>query len=358
MTTTLIDLLKDLAIASKLNEKQWETIIVAAREQKLLGRLYYLLKHSGYVESIPARVSNHLSSAFKVSKQQRLNVKREIQEICTAFERKEVTPILLKGAAYSQLNLACSFGRSFNDIDLLVPFEYIKQSEVALMVRGWIHKKEDEYNKEYYEKWMHEIQPMIHMSRLTVIDLHHNVLPRTNRFHFDSSLLKTVTSKELNIATLEPKDLFIHCAIHLFTEGELFHPLRDITDLSMLLDSIDEQNTISTIEDRAKELGVSEYVDWALYFCQPFCQRKHSIENIKARLNQRLINKLLILPAYSKIFSSSFVSNSSFVYKLSTFIIYIRGHLHRMPLKILIPHLIKKSFMKKDNKQTFGKDWG
>lgn len=356
MTITLIDLLKDASSSATLTATQWQRIIAAAREQSVLGRLYYLLEKQSLLDSVPTRALNHLKAAYQVAHQQRINVQREIREIGQAFERRSTTPVLLKGAAYSYLDLPCCYGRSFSDIDLLVPPSDLKSSQIALMVKGWVHKKEDEYNKEYYEKWMHEIQPMIHLQRLTVVDLHHNVLPKTNRFHFKFEALE-MREANSGVTTLTPVDLFIHCAIHLFTEGELFHPLRDLTDLSMILDSLELETPIEHIQKRAKQLGVEEYVGFALLFCLPFSKFKGMSNQIEEILNRSIINRLFTLPCYHCIFSSDSVSNSSLKFKVSTFILYLRGHLHRMPLKLLLPHLVKKAFMKKDVQKTFGRDW-
>jgi len=358
MKITIIELLKKLSLVKHLSLKDWESILSDAREQKVVGRLCYLLKKESLFVLVPDKVQPHLLSALTISEQQKRNVDRELTEIAQAFSSKgEILPILLKGAAYSHLNLPCCFGRSYNDIDLLVAKPELRNAEIALMLKGWVHKKEEEYDKEYYQKWMHEIQPMIHNERLTVIDLHHSILPLTNRSHFAADKLETVYSKNMNVATLSPVDMFIHCSLHLFTEGEFSHPLRDLTDLSMLFSVILGDNVQEKIESRASELDILNYIDLALVFCAPYCQTAIDTRSNNQRLNNSFIQRFFIMPAFRTIFDSPSVTNTSSSFKLSSFILYVRGHLLRMPLRLLIPHLIKKAVMRKDQRKAFGKDW-
>jgi len=50
-----------------------------------------------------------------------------------------------------------------------------------LMLEGWVSGHRSAYDQRYYRKWMHEIPPMTHIRRQTVLDLHHNILPETAR---------------------------------------------------------------------------------------------------------------------------------------------------------------------------------
>jgi hypothetical protein len=98
---------------------------------------------------------------------------------------------VLKGAAYVAAGLPAAAGRLFNDIDLLVPREQLPQAESALMLAGWHASGLSEYDKRYYRRWMHEIPPLQHVQRDTVIDLHHAILPETARYHPDTARLRS-----------------------------------------------------------------------------------------------------------------------------------------------------------------------
>ena len=65
------------------------------------------------------------------------------------------------------------------------PFEV----EGALMLHGWSTTHHDAYDQRYYRKWMHELPPLKHNTRGTVLDVHHAILPVTARLKPDSRKL-------------------------------------------------------------------------------------------------------------------------------------------------------------------------
>ncbi|RXL80730.1 hypothetical protein EO238_31730, partial [Citrobacter sp. AAK_AS5] len=80
--------------------------------------------------------------------------------------------VVLKGAAYAMARLPVADGRIFGDVDILVPHETLADVESALMLAGWASIHRDPYDQRYYRMWMHEIPPMRHLHRGTVIDVH------------------------------------------------------------------------------------------------------------------------------------------------------------------------------------------
>ncbi|UUZ51358.1 nucleotidyltransferase family protein [Massilia sp. B-10] len=48
----------------------------------------------------------------------------------------------------------------------------------------------DPYDQRYYRVWMHEIPPMQHVQRGSVIDVHHAILPLTAAARPDPALLR------------------------------------------------------------------------------------------------------------------------------------------------------------------------
>lgn len=354
MKVSLAAVLKTPVICQDFNGHDWSQLISFGRSHGVLGRLYYLLESEGLIANIPQGPLNHLKSAFLFANQQQKNTIRELNEIAAAFKSRGLTPVILKGAAYLLSRKRCAEGRTFNDIDVLTYKDTLQSAEIALMVAGWIHKKEEEYDKEYYRNWTHEIQPMIHNNRLTVVDLHHNILPPTNKFSFDAKRLKLKVNETKNLATLDDCDMFIHCALHLFTEGEFSKPLRDLTDLSMLLDDLDSNTTVDLIWARAVELGVQSFIALALTLALPLTNNKIVIP-VSVKLT--FIQRYLVLPCYRKVLLNNNVVTTTLSHKIASTFLYIRGHFVRMPIKILLPHLIKKWLKRTKNESSFGKDW-
>lgn len=87
----------------------------------------------------------------------------------------------------------------------------------ALIYRGWAPLKRDRYDQRYYRRWMHELPPLEHVRRQTVIDVHHNILPRTAR-HVPDARLLLAAARPLPgypaLAVPAPVHLVLHCASH------------------------------------------------------------------------------------------------------------------------------------------------
>jgi hypothetical protein len=354
MSVNLSQLLIKPELVATLEDKDWSRLIPYARAHGVLGRLFFLLEDNGLISSVPEKPLKHLKALATHAEQQKINTYRELDEISKFFAKKGIYPVILKGAAYLYRGYTCAKGRTFSDIDVMVDKSQMGQAEIALMVGGWIHKKEDEYDKEYYRKWTHEIQPMIHNHRLSIVDLHHNVLPPTNRDFFDSKRLQIDLDEAKNIATLTPCDLYLHCALHLFTEGEFSKPLRDITDLAMILNDTADTLSVDDIVKRGQELEIQDYINLALYLSLPFSKRP-ICQREKVTLN--FWQSRLWVPVYSRIFYNNQVVSSSLSHKLCSFLLFVRGHYIRMPLSILIPHLLKKWLKKNQDSRALGKDW-
>ena len=112
------------------------------------------------------------------------------------------------------------------------------------MLHGWATRHRDPYDVRYYRQWMHELPPMMNRRRGTVIDVHHNILPRTARDTPDARAVdrRIVTRLPIDpLRVLEPCDLVIHSATHLFHEGELRNGLRDLLDLQSLISEFCER---------------------------------------------------------------------------------------------------------------------
>ena len=84
---------------------------------------------------------------------------------------------------------------------------------------------------------MHEIPPMCHVRRGTTIDVHHTILPETARIKVNTlALLEAVVALPdyTNLFVLEPAEMLLHSATHLFHEGGLENGLRDLFDLDSM----------------------------------------------------------------------------------------------------------------------------
>ena len=257
--------------------------------------------------------------------------------------------LLLKGAAYAAADLPPARGRLFSDIDCLVPKAQIDAAEAALMLGGWVTSGHDAYDQRYYRQWMHELPPMTHIRRRTVLDLHHNILPETARIQTRPDLIieRARTLPEFpRFSIPDPVDLVLHSATHLFHEGEWRHGLRDLVDLdAMLTDFSAQPDFWDRLVERADQLNLGRPLFYGLRYCQRLLGTA-----VPPGLTDRCANRpssgaaaamdALFLAAFATAHASCRTALSSF----AELALYVRSHWLRMPMHLLLPHLARKSW--------------
>ena len=147
------------------------------------------LGEAGLLGDVPAAARVHFEAAQTLAQAQADAVRREIAYIDRALAPTGVPIVLLKGAAYLVAGLRAARGRIFSDIDILVPRSALAEVEAALMLEGWASAKTTAYDQRYYRRWMHELPPLRHINRQTLLDVHHAILPLTARLKPDSAKL-------------------------------------------------------------------------------------------------------------------------------------------------------------------------
>ena len=81
---------------------------------------------------------------------------------------------------------------------------------------------------------MHELPPLVHPDRGSIIDLHHAILPRTSRLRPSTDRLLARAVESGPTFVLCPAHMVLHAAAHLFHDGEIGGAIRDLVDLDAL----------------------------------------------------------------------------------------------------------------------------
>ncbi len=157
----------------------WDLVVRQGKRAGVLARLTEIFDAVGTLQQVPEAPRRHLESVRTVARRQHQAARWEIEQIAKALGGRGIPTILLKGAAYLAAGLPCARGRMFVDIDLMVPREAIGDAEQTLNAHGWLAHGLDPYDKRYYREWMHEIPPLRHIKRGSVLDVHHTILPPT-----------------------------------------------------------------------------------------------------------------------------------------------------------------------------------
>lgn len=251
----LIRCLRHPSEIATLSPNEWPNAIAAADQTNLSTRVALLANAQGNVEWLAGFIQDQLP---RVDHQARLAT-LEIDELATVFQGTGIPAMLLKGAAYLAAQLPVANGRIFSDFDVLVPKAHLDDAEHLLERHGWVAAPKSDLDKQYFREWLHEIAPMVHLTRHTTVDLHHNILPSTDRLQFDPSVLwsRAVT---LECGLLVPclEDMALHCATHLFRNGEFRNGLRDLHDFHLLLSDHRDEAFWTALVKRAQELGLTQ----------------------------------------------------------------------------------------------------
>ncbi|MDR1996700.1 nucleotidyltransferase family protein [Azonexus sp.] len=349
----LIDSIRCPEHLRSLPLRRWDSLLRVARRANLIGRLALGVHQTGFLHELPAQVRTHLESAEVLVAHQRAAIEWETGHLAKAFAAEDFPVILLKGAAYACAGLVAAEGRLFGDVDILVPRADLTRAEAALMLQGWAGGDSDPYDERYYRQWMHEIPPMTHRGRGTVVDLHHNILPSTARNSPDAGLL-LAASRPLpgtRFRVLCPVDMVIHSATHLFYESELQNGLRDLFDLDALLGEFaaGEGGFWQDLVARASVLGLAS----PLYLACRYCRRllgtavpQQTLTALEQAAGLGTMSLRMLDTIYLRALMPDHPLSSDAAMATARFAIYLRGHYLRMPIGLLTAHLSRKLFMR------------
>ena len=345
----IVRVLRDPQSMRKLGLAEWDLLMRQARAANLPARLAMLVQEHGLTESVPAQAAIHLEGALVLAARHRVAVEWEIRQIGIALAEAGLPLILLKGAAYVAADLPPARGRSFSDIDILVPKARIAEAEAALMLHGWGGTHHDDYDQRYYREWMHELPPMQHGKRMTVVDAHHAILPETAASKPDSAKLiaaaVTVPGRP-DIHTLQPVDMVIHSACHLFHEEELDKGLRDLTDLDALLRHFaDQADFWPSLAARAFELDLDRSLFYALRYTGRLLHTPVPDAAISATATAG--PGPLLCPTMDALYGRALLplhpSCRDWLSGAARRALFVRAHWLRMPPGLLVRHLAHKA---------------
>lgn len=341
----------------QIDIQHWEEIIHVLREVNLLATCYYQLEKAEKLPLLPTFALKHMKSAAVYSLRQSDQVVFECNLLAEALTNEKIPCVFLKGASYTLRKSGNSKGRVYSDIDLLVAKSDISKAEKTLNQHSWCTKKLSEYDNNYYREWSHEIPPMFHIHRGTVLDLHHNILlPISGREVSVESLTENSELIDGKFTVLGYPATILHSIVHLLINEDVSNGYRDLLDITTLIKENDTPEFWQEITSLSSKLGFNNELYLALSLSQKYANLSIPESIWSSLSSQKHDTKLNFL--LNKVYYFALQPHSPLIqtlqHRVAITIVYFLGHLQKMPLKILIPHLLTKSFFAiRDN--IFGK---
>ncbi|MFZ5608596.1 MAG: nucleotidyltransferase domain-containing protein [Pseudomonadota bacterium] len=243
-----------------------------AQREALLGRLAASAREAGVLDGLAPVAREVLESAWRAAQASRTQTLWEAARIRRALLAYDGPLILLKGAAYFAIALPGSAGRWCSDVDILVPRARLAEVEAQLIAAGWASAKQHPYDDAYYRRWMHELPPLRHLKRRTVVDVHHAILPLTARLKpSPEALLQAACASPLaGLDVLAPADMALHSAAHACHDGDFTGGLRNLFDLTDLIDFFAARDAAFTghLADRARALDLGRPLAYGVRFAR------------------------------------------------------------------------------------------
>ncbi len=273
-----------------------------------------------------------------------------LDRVGEALQSAEFPRVLLKGAAYMAQGLSIAAGRLPSDADILVPHHALARCQALLSEAGWREAELDTYDQRYYREWSHEVPPMHHDLHPVELDLHHNILPPVGRRRVDAALLlaRLEPSGWPGWHVLHPQDQLLHSACHLACDSEPRERLRDIVDADGLMREFGPTRADfwPGLVARARELDLTEPL-WLVVTLAVRWMHTPVPERVLAELSAvapQAWRQAWLLPLWQRLLAPVDPDRQGdWRQDLAAFVVLARYHRNRMPLRLLLVHMLHKA---------------
>jgi hypothetical protein len=366
----LVAALRNPQSVAALDACGWTALLTIARAEQLIGTLAHRLRGM----DMPGQIAAMLEDAHMNAEYQRRTALWEADCARRALAGYAGKTVLMKGTAYVAAGLVAGEGRHIGDLDIMAAREDLGEVEDLLLgVGGWEWVKENAYDDAYYRDHMHELPPMIHKERDRMIDVHHTILPLTARPKPDpAAMLRDAaplplaggvrggasevsgcqsgprqsdprqsdpppappTSGRGDLFVFSPADMVVHCAAHLFADGDLTGGLRNLWDMHCLVGEFSEKD--ENFWPKLQARAIQHELRGAVHLAARLARDLYGSDippgwQIRGNADSFFIRRLLARDEWGRGTA-----------KFTRLTFYIRSHWLRMPPLMLMRHLWTK----------------
>ena len=343
---TLARVLRDPSQIDRLSPEELSRLLDAANAARLLGWAVKHCRTASPSTDAPAWLQDRLQSADAQAAGYERAIRWEIDRLARAFHGTDQLWVLLKGAGYVAAGLPPGVGRRVADIDLLVPRADLPGVERVLHESGWEFPDLDPYDERYYREWMHELPPMMHRERKSIVDVHHAILPGTSRLQPASARLLERAVRVGQVRVLCPSHMILHAAAHLFHDGEIAGAIRDLVDIDQLLRCFGSDESFwSDLLREARTLSLTRPTYYALRFARHWFATPLPPDVVREMASWAPLPPIAQL--MDMLVGRSIATTAGRASSFAVFALYVRSHWLRMPPLRVVSHLTRKAFRRR-----------
>lgn len=333
----LVDHLREPQRLAGADAATWNALIRLARKEAMIGQLAAVAERAAV--ELPPRVRAVLEDAAVGIAASQRGARWEALDAARLLAHRGYPVVLLKGAAYAVAGCAAADGRTIGDLDILLPRTALGDAEARLRDGGWVPLKTDAYDDAYYRQWMHELPPLAHAERGSIIDVHHTILPLTARLRPDAeALIADAVPVGEGLCVLSPPDMVLHSVAHLFYDGDFEGGLRNLWDVHCLLTEFGDPGFWPSLAERSRRHQLEQPLARALRFARDFFGTPvdPALAGRPTLLDALIRRRLLARDRWGLPTAP-----------LTRRALYIRSHWLRMPPALLAKHLFTKWRMRR-----------
>jgi Uncharacterised nucleotidyltransferase len=348
----LLQALADPALVDELAVEELELLLAQARLAGLTARLSYRIEDTGALSAFPARVRTQFAAARAAAEGRRRALEWEVNRLHRALTGTGYPMMLLKGAAYAMAGLPVARGRTSADLDIMVPGEHLDSVEKHLLGHDWEFDELDPYDLYYYRKWGHELPPLRHRERGSVLDVHHTILPPRSRLRPDpSAFWRAAVMLPDGSMVLCRTHMTLHVAVHLFQDGEIAGGLGNLIDFDELCRHFGRRPGFwEKLVPAAVELGLTRPLLYALRYSSRLLRTPVPVTVMAEaeRAGKPSVPVRAVMdPLVCRAIVPDLPEDRSPWWQAARLCLYIRSHWLRMPPLPLALHLLRKAWARR-----------
>ncbi|WP_226670482.1 nucleotidyltransferase family protein [Metabacillus litoralis] len=251
--------------AKKVN---WDEVLRLAKFHRLYPILSDRLTSNRKNKSLHSlEFGNKLLSTTKNGKFKLFQLTRELTKISNTFAQQDIPLICLKGPVISSKLYNDPMLRPTRDLDLLVPFNKLKEAETLLIENGYIEEYEIENFEDLnYKKLHHKI--FVHQESKVLVELHWRLHPNLYKEPLFAELWSRKEQIHIGGTTvniLGEMDLFLFLITH--GSRHAWFRLRWLYDIHLFLQKpLDYESIKETAQKQKVEHMIGQAVALSNFF--------------------------------------------------------------------------------------------